>query len=464
MLDSVLLWIDKNRRAWLDDLKQWLSIPSVSAISSHDKDTLSAADWAMFYLRGAGMEARLIPTARHPCVLATTPTGLYPPDAPHVLFYGHYDVQPAEPLDKWISPPFSPTLRDGKLFARGASDDKGQVFCHLAALVAWKQIAAELPVQITVLLEGEEETGSANLRQVIESQKDLLKTASTVIISDSSQFAHGIPAITTGLRGLVYYQIILTGANQDLHSGVYGGSVANPANVLARMLGKLHDDNGRITIPHFYDDVKLPEEALRTQWASLPFSDQALAASLGVEALTGEVGFSTLERRWSRPTLDINGLTSGYQGSGAKTVLPGVASAKVSMRLVPQQNPQTIAAAFEAFMHSITPPGVKLVMESLSSSPAAVTPIDSPAVRAASAALEIGFGKPPVFVREGGSIPVVNWFKELLGIDSVLVGFGLPDDNLHAPNEKFDLDCFYGGIRTAAALYDKLLCVTKVGR
>ncbi len=456
MLDTVLIWIEKNRRAWLDDLKQWLSIPSVSANPEHLKDTVAAAEWAMFYLRGAGMNTRLLPTAGHPCVLAQTPDGLCRPDAPHVLFYGHYDVQPAEPLDQWISPPFTPVVRDGRLFARGASDDKGQVFCHLAALVAWKQIASELPVRLTVLLEGEEETGSQNLRRVLESHREELKTATTVIISDSSQFAPGIPAITTGLRGLVYYQLTVRGASQDLHSGVYGGAVANPANALCRMLGTLHDRDGRVTVPHFYEGLVNPEKAILQQWKELPFSDQEFATALGLKILAGEAGYSTLERRWSRPTLDVNGLTSGYQGVGAKTVLPGMATAKVSMRLVPGQDPAAVCASFEEFMRAAVPEGVTLSMECLSASPAVLTPSDSPAVRAAAGALETGFGKPPVLIREGGSIPVVAWFKEILGIDSVLVGFGLPDDNLHAPNEKLDLACFYGGIRTAAALYDKL--------
>ncbi len=456
MLDSVLVWIDKNRRAWLDDLKQWLSIASVSADPQHAADTAAAAEWAMYYLRGAGMQTKLLATPGHPSVLAVTPEGLYPPGAPHVLFYGHYDVQPPEPLDKWLSPPFSPAQRDGRLFARGASDDKGQVFCHMAALVAWKQIAMQIPVRLTVLLEGEEEIGSIHLRSVLEAEREALASASTVIISDSSQFAPGIPAITTGLRGLVYYQITLTGANQDLHSGVYGGGVANPANELCQLLGRLHDASGRVTIPHFYDNIIAVEEAVREQWEKLPFSESDFARGLGLEALRGEPGYSTLERRWCRPTVDINGLTSGYQGAGAKTVLPAVASAKVSMRLVPGQNPAEICANFEAFFRAACPPGVKLSLECLSASPAALTPSDSPAVRAAMAALEIGFGKSPVLMREGGSIPVVNWFKEILGIDSVLVGFGLPDDNLHAPNEKLDLDCLYGGIRTAAALYDKI--------
>ncbi len=456
MLDSVLVWIEKNRRAWLDDLKQWLNIASVSAVSAHDNDTAAAAEWAMSYLRGVGLRVRRIATPRHPCVLAATPDDLCPPDAPSILFYGHYDVQPPDPLEKWTSPPFTATVRDGKIYARGASDDKGQVFCHLAALMAWKQIAGEIPVRLTVLLEGEEEIGSINLAGVIKDHADELKTARALIVSDSNQFAPGIPAITTGLRGLVYYQIELTAAAEDLHSGVYGGAVANPANALTQMLGRLHDSQGRVAVGGFYDDVVLPEESIRRQWAQLPFDENEFVRRLGVPQVFGEAGFSTLERRWCRPTLDINGLTSGYQGPGAKTVLPCSASAKVSMRLVPNQDPDRISTAFEHCLDILKPPGVRLTRTRLNATPAAVTQIDSPAITAAAAALEIGFGKSPVFMREGGSIPVVNWFKELLGIDSVLIGFGLPDDNLHAPNEKFNLDCLYGGIRTAAALYDRL--------
>lgn len=456
MLDSVLLWIEKNRSLWIHDLKQWLAIPSVSAQGEHDVDIHAAAEWAAFYLRGAGLTATLIKTPRHPCVLATTPDGLCPPDAPHVLLYGHYDVQPAEPLELWKSPPFTPTIRDGKIFARGASDDKGQVFCHLAALAAWKQIAYELPVRLTVLLEGEEEIGSPNLRAVMTENANRLASARTLIISDSSQFAPGVPAIITALRGLVYYQVVVSGANTDLHSGIYGGAVANAANALCQILGQLHDGRHRVTIPGFYDEVLLPEPELRTAWGKLPFDEANLARELAVPELSGEVGFTTLERRWCRPTLDINGLTSGYQGAGAKTVLPATASAKVSMRLVPNQDPTKIAAAFEKHIRQLTPAGITVKLECLSSSAAALMPTDSPAITAAVEACEEGMGKKPVFVREGGSIPVVSWFKEMLGIDSVLLGFGLPDDNLHAPNEKMDVDCFYAGIRTAAALYDRL--------
>ena len=456
MLDTVLIWIEKNKHRWLGDLKQWLAIPSVSAQSEHDADTAAAAEWAMLNLHGIGLEAKLVATPGHPCVLATTPPELAPADAVHVLLYGHYDVQPPEPLEPWQSKPFEPQVRDGKLFARGATDDKGQVHAHLAALLAWREIAQELPVRLTVLLEGEEEIGSPHLPQVLRDHADLLRTAQCVVISDCSQFAPGVPAITCGLRGLVYYEMEVCGPANDLHSGLFGGYVANPANALVAMLARLHDAQGRVCIPTFYDEVELPAESLRRQWATLPTDDAALARQLGVRELWGEAGFTNLERKWCRPTLDINGLTSGYQGAGAKTVLPARASAKLSMRIVPRQDPAKIGAALEAFVRQITPPGVTVSLTQLSAGPPAITPTDTPHMQAAAEAVEIGFGKKPVFIREGGSIPVVSWFKDLLGLESLLLGFGLPDDGAHGPNEKINLEDYYRGIKTAAALYEKL--------
>ncbi len=456
MLDSVLIWADKNRGRWLEDLRQWLAIPSVSAQEPHDADVAAAAEWAMLNLRGIGLTAELIATPRHPCVFATTPPDLCPPHAPHILFYGHYDVQPAQAEDGWHTPPFKPTVKNGDLIARGASDDKGQVHAHLAALLAWREIASELPVRLTVLLEGEEEIGSLHLQKVIEQRSDQLKSAQSLIISDCNQFAPGVPAITCGLRGLVYYQMDVQGPAADLHSGLFGGAVANPANALVDMLARLHDSQGRVTLPGFYDDVLNVHDAQRQEWRNLPFSDDQFAREAGITTPFGEAGYTTLERKWIRPTLDINGLSSGYQGPGAKTVLPAKASAKLSMRLVPNQNPQKIAAALEAFIHQITPPGVAVTLTAMGASPAALTPTDSPAMQAAAEALKIGFGHNPVFVREGGSIPVVGWFKQMLNLDAVMVGFGLPDDHIHGPNEKLNLDCYYAGIRTAAALYGLL--------
>lgn len=456
MLDTVMIWIDKNSRRWLQDVQQWLSIPSISTDPNHVADMASAAQWAQHYLRSAGLHAQIIETPRHPCVWATTPPEMCPRGAPHVVIYGHYDVQPPDPLEAWVSPPFSPTIRGGQIVARGASDDKGQTFCHLAALLAWREVAQEFPLRISVLLEGEEEIGSPNLRPVIEQLKPLLSDAAALIISDSSQFAPGIPAITSGLRGMVYAQLTLTGPSHDLHSGIYGGAVANPATALCQILGKLHDATGRVTIPGFYDDVDAVDAPTRSDWAKLPFSPEAMARDIGVKQLNGEHGYTALERRWCRPTLDVNGLTAGFQGNGAKTIIPGSAGAKVSMRLVPRQDPEKIAAALEPFLQSLLPDGIEMQLEILSAWPAVLTATDSPAISAAMRAIRTGLGNDPVIIREGGSIPVVNWFRQILGLETVLLGFGLPDDNLHAPNEKLDLDCFYGGIRTSAALLDEL--------
>lgn len=456
MIDTVLIWIEKNSRRWLHDLQQWLAIPSISTDPNHAADVKAAAEWAQYYLRTAGLDTQLIPTARHPCVLATTPADMCPKDAPHVVIYGHYDVQPPEPLDAWSSPPFTPTVNHGQIIARGASDDKGQTFCHLAALLAWREIAHQFPLRVTILLEGEEEIGSPNLPEVIKNLKPQLADASTLIISDSAQYAPGIPAITSGLRGLVYYQVTLTGPDRDLHSGVYGGAVANPATALCQIIGRLHDASGRVTIPGFYDDVRSVDASTRESWRRLPFSDEQFAQEVGVNKLFGEHGYSTIERRWCRPTLEINGLTAGFQGDGAKTIIPGQASAKISMRLVPDQNPEKIKAAFVSYLQSMLPDGVRVRFELFGSSPAVVTATHSPAVTAAINAARIGLGGEPVIIREGGSIPVVNWFRQELGLESVLLGFGLPDDNLHSPNEKLDLDGFYGGIRTSALLLDEL--------
>lgn len=460
MLDAALLWADKNKKRFLGDLQQWLAIPSVSAQAAHKDDVRAAAEWAMFYLRTLGMQARLVDTPGHPCVLATTPDALCPKDAPHVLLYGHYDVQPPEPMDLWTSPPFAGEVRNNAIIARGACDDKGQVHCHMAALTCWKEINEGFPCRVTVLLEGEEEVGSPNLMGVVNAHKDLLASARTLIISDSAQFARGLPAITYGLRGLVYFQLRVKGANTDLHSGQYGGAVANPAHVLVDILGKLHDAQGRIAVPGFYDDVLPLTDEERAAWQKLPFSDDKMKAELGIGDTFGEAGYSTLERKWGRPTLEINGLTSGYQGPGAKTVLPNEASAKVSCRLVPNQDPRDIAHKLETYLNTLANPygnAVTLEVQELGAgSPAGLTPMDSPAMQAAAEALEIGMGHRPVLIREGGSIPVVSWFKQALNLDTVMVGFGLPDDRIHAPNEKLELDCYYGGIKTAVALYDKL--------
>lgn len=458
MLDSVLLWISKNDKRWIGDLKEWLAIPSVSAQPDHAADVRAAGEWALTRLKEIGLDARMIETKRHPCVVASTPDSACEPNAPHVLLYGHYDVQPPEPLELWTTGAFTPTVRDGRIYARGACDDKGQVHCHISALTAWKEMnGGKLPVKLSICLEGEEEIGSPNLLDIIDEMSPQWKTAKTLIISDTSMYSAEIPSITYGLRGLAGIEIFLSGANRDLHSGVYGGAVANPAHALCEIIAKLHDKDGRVSVPGFYDGVLELTQQERSMWAGLPFSESDFCKELGIKEGFGEKGFTTTERRWARPTLEINGLTSGYQGVGSKTVLPCKASAKITCRLVPGQDPQKVGDAVEKYIRSLVPPGITIETERTRvGSPPAITPIDSAAMRAATEAVEIGFGKKPIFQREGGSIPVVAWFKDKLNIDSVLLGFGLNEDQIHAPNEKLDLANYYAGIRTAAAIYDRL--------
>jgi acetylornithine deacetylase/succinyl-diaminopimelate desuccinylase-like protein len=457
MPDTVLMWAEKNNGRWLGDLKSWLSIPSISAQPDHAPDMEAAANWAKEYLRTIGMTVEYIPTKGHPFIYATTPASLAPADAPHILIYGHYDVQPPEPLELWTSPPFTPTVRDEILYARGAVDDKGQVHCHFAAMTAWKEINNQLPCRITFLLEGEEEVGSEHFMDVVNAKLEHLKTAKVLVISDTSMFAKGVPSIVYGLRGLIGMEVIVHGANTDLHSGIYGGTVANPAHGLCEMIAKLHDSQGRVTVPGFYDDVTPLTEEERAAWRTLPHDDTKFARDLGLKDLFGEAGYSTLERKYGRPTLEINGLTSGYQGPGNKTVLPNRASCKITCRLVPGQDAEKVGDQVQDYLRKILPPGLTMEFSyRTKGSPPVITPISSPAMTAAQEAMELAFGKKPVFKREGGTVPVPAWMKEALGIDTVLIGFGLPDDRIHAPNEKFDLCQYYGGIRACCALYEKL--------
>jgi acetylornithine deacetylase/succinyl-diaminopimelate desuccinylase-like protein len=451
MLDQVLHTLEAEQTRSLDGLKEFLRIPSVSTKLEHADDCQRCARWLAERFAQAGLTAEVMPTGGHPVVLATTKRDLAKPT---VLLYGHYDVQPPEPLEQWLSPPFEPTVREGAIFARGAADDKGQVWCHLQAIRAWQRHGG-LPVNLIAMIEGEEEIGSANLEAFFRSHAARLK-ADVAVISDTGQFARGVPAITCGLRGLVYMEVVLTGPDHDLHSGIFGGSAPNPANILCQMLSTLHDREGRVNIPGFYDDVVLPSKDERHAWARLPFDDNDAMREMGVPALSGEAGFSTIERRWVRPTCDINGLTSGYQGAGAKTIIPARASAKVSMRLVPNQDPQAIQAAFEHALRSRCPNCASLEFRQFGLARPVLTPIDSSAMKLAAAAVKTGFGAEPVFMREGGTIPVVSHIKSILGIDTLLVGFGLPDDRVHSPNEKFDLEALRNGTRSAAALYGEL--------
>jgi acetylornithine deacetylase/succinyl-diaminopimelate desuccinylase-like protein len=456
MLDQVLKTLDGRKPASLAALKEFLAIPSVSTKPQHQPDMQRCATWVADQLKFAGFDVSIMPTGDvakpgHPAVVAKNK---HQAGRPTVLVYGHYDVQPAEPLDLWTTPAFEPTERNGAIYARGAADDKGQVWCHVESLLAW-QAHGGPPVNVTLLIEGEEEIGSPNLGAFVTKNRDALR-ADIAVVSDTNQFARGIPAITYGLRGLVYMEVKVTAAKGDLHSGLFGGTVANPANELCKLLGSLHDADGRVMVEGFYDDVTPLTAAERAEWAKLPYDEQAYAKELNVPKIFGEKDFTTLERRWARPTCDINGLTSGYQGPGAKTVLPCEASAKVSMRLVPSQDPEKIRAAFEKTLRARCPDHVRLEIHCHSHTPAVLVPTDSKAIRLAADAIEIGFGKKPTFMREGGSIPVVNLFKKVLGIDTLLLGFGLEDDNVHAPNEKFDLDALYHGTRTCAALCEKL--------
>ncbi len=449
----VSAYLDAHRDVFEDQLKALLRIPSVSAQPAHNADTRRAAEFVRDDLRQMGLTgAELIETAGHPLVYAESPPV---PGKPTLLIYGHYDVQPAEPLGPWLSPPFEPTVRDGNLFARGATDDKGQMFTHLKALEAWLKGAGQLPIGVKVLVEGEEEVGGAGLEAFVAHNVAKL-VCDYAVISDTSQFAPGRPAITYGLKGLAYFEILVRGANTDLHSGAFGGSVANPLNALSKILASLTDPHGRIQIPGFYDDVRPLEPWERAEFAKLPFSEADFQTGLGVSSLEGEAGYSTLERRWARPTCDVNGLWGGYQGPGPKTVLPCQAGAKLSFRLVPDQDPKRIAQAFREHVAANSPPGVTVEVLEHSGAPAVLVAVDTPGVRAASRAIEAGFGTKPVLIREGGSIPVVGLFKQALGVDTLLLGWGQNDDNLHGPNEKFALNDFHRGIKASAHLIDEL--------
>ena len=452
-MDKVIDFININRDRYLDELKAFLAIPSISALPQHAGDVQRCAEWCADEMRRIGLEnVRLIATPGNPVVYGDW---LHASGAPTILFYGHYDVQPVDPLDLWQSPPFEATIRDGEIYARGSADDKGQVFMHFKAIEAHLKQAGSLPVNIKIILEGEEEVGSANLDNFIRDHRGELG-ADVVVISDSPMFARGVPSICYGLRGLVYFQIDLRGSSTDLHSGSFGGAVSNPAFVLAQMLAQMKDRSGRIKIPGFYDDVVALQDEERKAWASLPFNEKKYKKDFGIPKVAGETGYTTLERTWARPTFEVNGLLSGFTGEGAKTVLPAVAMAKVSMRLVPNQRPDKIAELFEAHVKDIAPGTVELKITRMHGGKPWMTSYDNPYVQAAGRAIEKGFGRKPVFTREGGSIPVVSTFQEELGLPSVLFGVGLPDENAHAPNEKLDLENFQGGIIASAILYEEI--------
>ncbi|MEX0677127.1 MAG: dipeptidase [Pirellulales bacterium] len=452
-------YLDENKDRHERELCELLRIASVSADSAHRADVRRAGEWVADQFRRLKLDVELVETAGHPIVYAESPrvAGL-----PAVLVYGHYDVQPPDPLDEWHSPPFEPTIRDGNVYARGATDDKGQMFTHVKSAEAWIETQGKLPVQLKFLIEGEEEVGSTNLENFIEENKDRL-ACDVVVISDTSQFGPGQPAITYGLRGIAYFELRLTGPRQDLHSGTFGGAVANPANVLASMLASLVNERGAVQVPGFYDDVEPITPRERKEFARLPFDEKDFMRKIGVAGLRGEEGYSTLERRWVRPTYDINGLWSGYQGEGAKTVLPARAGAKFSFRLVPRQDPAKISEALEKRLRALCPPGITMELIAYHGAPGVVVPLESSYVAAAQKAIEEGFGRRPVFMREGGSIPVVSTFHDLLGVDTLLLGWGLDDDNTHSPNEKFCLADFHRGIKASAHLWRHLGALKNAG-
>ena len=452
-MNDVLDFVNVNRDRYVDELKEYLAIPSISALPQHAADVRRAAEWTAEALRGAGMQGvRIIDTPGHPVVYGEW---LGAPGKPTILYYGHYDVQPVDPVDLWTTPPFEATVRDGEIYARGAADDKGQVFMHIKAIEAFTKKGGGLPVNMKVLIEGEEEVGSVHLDEFIQSHKQEL-AADVVVISDSPMFDRGVPSICYGLRGLVYFQLDLRGTKSDLHSGSFGGAVANPAFVLAQVLAQMKDRGGRIKIPGFYDAVRPLGDDERAAWKQLPFNETRYRKDLGAPRVFGEKGYTTLERIWARPTFEVNGLLSGFTGNGAKTVLPAVSMAKVSMRLVPDQDPATIADLFERYVKKLCPATVQMTVTRMHGGKPWMTDVDNKYVRAAGRAIELGFGKRPVFNREGGSIPVVSTFQEQLGVPSVLFGVGLPDENAHAPDEKLDLGNFHNGIIASVYLYQEI--------
>jgi acetylornithine deacetylase/succinyl-diaminopimelate desuccinylase-like protein len=460
-VEAVLTRLEQSQddaRARLFDL---LRIPSISAQPAHAGDCAQAARWLAHEFAAIGFATEIRETPGHPIVIGhyPGPSGAADASLPHILFYGHYDVQPPDPLELWESPPFDPRLvahPDGpRVVARGAVDDKGQVVAFLCACRAWYLATGKLPIRITLLLEGEEEVGSPNLDAFIAANRAAL-TADVALISDTGMWDRTTPAITSQLRGMVYVQIDLFGPSRDLHSGMYGGSALNPINALTRILGALHDDQGRVRIPGFYDGVAELPRALAAQWNALGFDEAAMLGAVGLSAPSGEVGRSALERLWARPTADLNGIWGGYTGAGSKTVIPSEAHAKLSCRLVPGQDPAAVLAGLRQFVAERTPPGARVVIQDLNSSPGVAVPVDGPFVAAAVAALTEEYGKRPVMMGCGGSIPVVGSLRTLLGLDTILMGFGLEDDQVHSPNEKFDWACFEGGARSHARLLGKL--------
>jgi acetylornithine deacetylase/succinyl-diaminopimelate desuccinylase-like protein len=444
-----------NQQRFLAELKDLLRIPSVSTLPEHKRDVLRAAQFIADDLKRMGMEnVEVIPTSGHPLVYADW---LHAAGKPTVLCYGHYDVQPPDPLDEWKTPPFEPTERNGNIYARGAVDDKGQTHMHLKALEAlFKAHSVKLPANVRVLIEGEEEVGGEGIARFVKENPHRLK-ADFALISDTEMFAPELPTLNVGLRGLIYSELEAIGPKVDLHSGMYGGAAPNPFFGLCQVIAKLKDDNGRILIPHFYDKVRKPTEDELRAWNSLPFNEaEYLKNELGSKELTGEPGFSVQERTWARPTLEVHGMPGGFTGAGAKTVIPSKAVAKVSMRIVPDMKPEEIFKLYSDYVMSIVPRGIELKVRCLSMGEPSIIPTDNRYIQMATQAMKEVFNKDTVFIRSGGSIPIVSEFDRHLKIPSVMMGFGLPDDNLHAPNEKFHIPNYYRGIESIVRFMEKL--------
>jgi acetylornithine deacetylase/succinyl-diaminopimelate desuccinylase-like protein len=445
-------YLEDNRQSHLDQLFELLRIPSISADPTHRADMTKAGDWVANQFRQMGLTTEVIPGDGPSLIFASTPPV---PNAPVILVYGHYDVQPCDPLNLWQSPPFEPEIRNGNIYARGSTDDKGQMLTHVQSLAAWLSTGQKLPLQVKYLIEGEEEKGSEVLEHALPKLRDKL-ACDAIVISDSSQYAVGKPAITYGLRGIAYFELRVHGPKVDLHSGTFGGAVTNPAIALARILTDIKNEDGVIQLPGFYDSVKPLSEEERAMWRSLNFSDDAFMKQLGVPGLSGEKGYTTLERRWARPTFDVHGLLGGYQGEGGKTVLPAWAGAKISFRLVPDQDPKTVGQQLRSFIASHTPVGVTVEVIDLHGGEGVVVDPNSRFMKGAVRAVEEGFDKTPVLIREGGSIPIVAQMVKALNCDVLLMGWGLDDDGAHSPNEKFCEADYYRGIRASSRLWQYL--------
>ena len=453
MSQAIDTFVEKNQPRFLEELKDLLRIPSVSTLPEHKPDVQRAAAFVAESLKRAGIEnVEIIATAGNPLVYGDW---LHAPGKPTVLCYGHYDVQPPDPLELWQTPPFEPAVRDGNLYARGSADDKGQMYMHIKAVEALRAVNGTLPLNLKFLIEGEEEIGGASIAKYVADNPTKLK-ADVALVSDTAMYAEGLPTLCIGLRGMLYMELEATGPARDLHSGLYGGAAPNPIFGLAELLAKCKDANGVIQIPGVYDDVAPPAPAEKESWQRLPFTEaEFLRHEVGAAQLTGEPGYSVLERVWARPTFEVHGIAGGFTGVGAKTVIPSKATAKVSFRLVPNQDPDRIQKSFLEFVNQNAPAGIRLQLRRLSATRAITVNPDHPAIQTAARAFSQMLGKPTVFTRSGGSIPVVGDFANHLGIASILMGFGLPDDGLHSPNEKFRLGNYYQGIMTIAHFFEE---------